>query len=47
MSESSNEVQSPLELEAIKALTQLTDADKKKVLEYIESLYILEKAQHE
>ncbi len=47
MSESSTEVQSPLELEAVKALSQLTDADKRKVLEYIESLHILEKAQNE
>ena len=36
------EVQSSLELEAIKALTQLSADDKQKVLEYIESLIILE-----
>ena len=36
------EVQSSLELEAMKALTQLADDDKQKVLEYIESLIILE-----
>jgi hypothetical protein len=47
MATSSTEVQSPLELEAIKALSQLTDADKKRVLEYIESLYILEKSNNE
>lgn len=35
-------VQPSLELEAIKALTQLSDEDKKRVLEYIESLVILE-----
>ena len=36
------EVPSSLELEAIKALTQLSDEDKRKVLDYIESLIILE-----
>jgi hypothetical protein len=35
-------VQPSLELEAVKALTQLSDEDKRKVLEYIESLVILE-----
>ena len=40
--DSSTEVQSPLELESVKALTKLTDADKRKVLEYIESLILLE-----
>jgi len=41
--ESSTGVQSPLELEALKALTKITDADKRKVLEYIESLILLER----
>jgi hypothetical protein len=36
------EVQPSLELEAMKALTQLSNDDKQKVLEYIESLIILE-----
>jgi hypothetical protein len=41
--ESSTGVQPSLELESIKALTKLTDKDKRKVLEYIESLIFLEK----
>jgi hypothetical protein len=35
-------VQSSVELEAVKALTQLSDEDKQQVLEYIESLILLE-----
>jgi hypothetical protein len=45
--DSSTGVQSSLELESLKALTQLTDADKRKVLEYIESLILLEGTNNE
>ena len=40
--DSSTGVQPSLELESLKALTKLTDSDKRKVLEYIESLILLE-----
>jgi hypothetical protein len=45
--DSSTGVPSSLELEVFKTLSQLNPSDKRKVLEYIESLVLLEGAQNE